>query len=863
MRGSLALALVLTAFSLSAQERELDAATTRDLDFALTPRTAKLSGDASVIPIEIAIPADELQFVEEGGVLAATFSVRAEARGQTTRLDEPQRITAPRGTTPAGAVTRRFDVHVERGTTTIDVVLRDENAQREARRTLAIDGHEVHLVDVADVRAADALWRDALDRAQREHKPIVVFFETRPCSRCRTFASATLPHPAIQRRLPPVVVVTLPAQAGEAARQWQSADAGVAFFDRRGVLRARWPIVPDTTDFGIILDSVAAVANDFERAAQLFDANDPGAAELAVANGFGRLGRIADARAALARAQALQDRATQQAALVIGAIFDANEGRVADALTLLQPLAASAVNAQIAADAWLAIGALQRARGANDAAARAFTAALEHLDPNAPRAADARQALDELRNGMRVAGAVRVLPPSRQVVSGRQLVRTHVGSPAVARVAFSIDGKEAARVTRPPFSATLDFGDVPERHVIRAVAVDRKGRAIGRDERAVNDAGETFWLHFVSPREGPADGSKVHVAMNLRVPPTQTLRRLVVSWNDAERAVLQAPPWETDVAIHNGEVGVLRAVAELNDGRTSEDAVLLNAGGAAGRADVQLVELRMTIAGRDGNASAVTAQDIVVREGTRSRRVESIASAGETPLTIGLLIDVSASMQASLLDVQEAAIGFLESILGPRDRAFVITFDTRARLVQPATSDVAQLRRQIMTLRPDGLTSIHDAMVLGLLQFEGVKGRRAMIVFTDGLDITSEYKVADVRELARRVYVPIHVIASTPGTAARLRASSEPPKAERRLDAPNAELMSIARATGGSAQTLDNLAELPRLYAQIESALRAQLLAFVRTDPGTRANEWRPVTVHVNGRKDAEVFAPEGYYAPW
>lgn len=132
-------------------------------------------------------------------------------------------------------------------------------------------------------------------------------------------------------------------------------------------------------------------------------------------------------------------------------------------------------------------------------------------------------------------------------------------------------------------------------------------------------------------------------------------------------------------------------------------------------------------------------------------------------------------MQASsLLDVQEAAIGFLESTLGPRDRAFVITFDTRARIVQPATSDVSQLRRQIMTLRPDGLTAIHDAMFLGLLQFEGIKGRRAMVVFTDGLDLTSEYTAADVRELARRVHVPIHVIASTPGVEARLDGVSKP-----------------------------------------------------------------------------------------
>ena len=316
------------------------------------------------------------------------------------------------------------------------------------------------------------------------------------------------------------------------------------------------------------------------------------------------------------------------------------------------------------------------------------------------------------------------------------------------------------------------------------------------------------------------------------------------------------------VTIEEGEIGVLGAVAELEDGRTSEDAVLLNARGVGGRADVQLVELPMTIASRSGVTPEIAADRIVVREGGKVRRVASIATAAETPLTIGLLIDVSASMQKSLLDVQEAAIGFLESALGPRDRAFVITFDTRARIVQRATSDVSQLRRQIMTLRPDGLTAIHDAMVLGLLQFEGIKGRRAMVVFTDGLDLTSEYDAGDVRELARRVHVPIHVIASTPGVAARLRSEGPSRNARPNKEPGHEELGRIARSTGGSFQALDYLDELGHLYARIEASLRAQILAFVRTDPGTRENEWRPIRVEVKGG-DLEIFAPEGYYAAW
>jgi Ca-activated chloride channel family protein len=352
--------------------------------------------------------------------------------------------------------------------------------------------------------------------------------------------------------------------------------------------------------------------------------------------------------------------------------------------------------------------------------------------------------------------------------------------------------------------------------------------------------------------------------MNVRVPSAHTVRRVVVSWNDADRAVLNDAPWSALVRIPEKQLGVLRAVAELDDGRTTEDAVLLN-GGMVTETNVQLVELPVTIVvSRDGAQHELAPKHIVVREGKTRRPVESIATSAETPLTIGMLIDTSDSMERTLPDVQEAATHFLETILGPRDRAFLITFDSRARLVQTATSDVALLREKILRTDTNGLTALHDAMILGLLQFEGVKGRRALVVFSDGGDRTSEYSSNDVRALARRMNVPIHVIASVENTPARLDANAPPLPgwtfAE--WDAATGGLRRIAELTGGSTHTLDNLADLPRVYERIEAALRAQYLVFIRTDPAKRANEWHPITVKIDD-KNVDTFAPAGYYAIW
>jgi Ca-activated chloride channel homolog len=623
-------------------------------------------------------------------------------------------------------------------------------------------------------------WAELKARAGREKKPIVVFFSSPSCERCLEFERVSVSHPTIERRLPAVVFGVLPAE-----------DPDVAFFDRSGVLRARWPIVPDTTNFGIILDSVVAVAPHFERAVQLAEAGAPHEAQLAAAVGLARLGRITDARAALASVRANGSPALREAAIVAEAALDAKEGKAQQALTGL------------------------RAEGT-----------------------PAKRAL------------IRILPLGRQVVSGRHAIKTHVASSAIARVSFLLDGREVGSVERPPFSTTLDFGDVPERHSIRVTAFNAEGVEIGRDERVVNEAGESFWLRLLSPREGAAGGA-VRVSMNVRAPAARRVRKVVVSWNDAERAVLTAAPWEKVIDIPDGQVGVLHAVAELDDGRMSEDAVLLNAGGMVGQVDVQLVELPVTVVSRNGAVPRLTPDRITVREGSRTRRVDSVSPAAETPLTVGLLIDVSYSMQKRLPDLQEAAIRFLETTLGERDRAFVVTFDSSARLLQPATPDVALLRRRIMTIRPDGLTALHDAMVLGLLQFEGIKGRRAMVVFSDGIDVSSRYGADDVAELAKRVNVPVHVIVAWSGTSGvGIKRPAE------------GELTRVAQSTGGTYHALHELAELPGLYARIEAALRGQILVFVRTDPATRENEWRSVQVQVEGEA-LEVFAPEGYYAAW
>lgn len=722
----------------------------------------------------------------------------------------------------------------------------------------------VLLLGSASPALGQDVFREALGRAVSEGKSLVVFFAPeRDCRPCESFHQRTLRHPIIERRLPGLVFATVPIPSEETATSWRSPAPGVALYDLEGTLRLRWETIPDAALLGSILDVAMAVAPNFVRAR---DAKEPAAGELEIATALAGIARPDEARVALDNAQRDGSSEVRQLGVVVAALLDARAGKTDEALAVLESVAKAPLTRAAAAEASLVIGAILQKRGELAKAADAYWATIAAGDADSRTTRLALTALEQLE---KQAGLVRILPFTSQVLSGKQVVRTNVASTSVARVVFLLDGKEVARAERPPYAARIDFGVVPQPRTLAAIALDRAQREVGRDEIQINDGGEIFWIRMTEPREGMVSG-ETPVALAVRTPPTRRVVRAEIRWNDRAVATLVDAPWRASVNIPEGQIGILQAVIELDDGRTAEDAVLLNAIGGVERTEVQLVELPVTARDRSGEpAIGIVSGDISIREQRRSRGVESVTPASESPLTVAIALDVSASMRDTLPDLQEAAIRFLDTLLTERDRAMVITFDTRARLLQPATSDRDLLRRTLLHLRPAGLTALYDAMILGLLQFEGVKGRRALVVFTDGVDRTSDHVAADLRDVARRSNVPIFVVT---GVARHGNLSMPPPIRGRPLLKSAAvaeselwqelirELGGVARSTGGQLFELKSLDRLGEIYDDIGRALRAQLLVTFRSDAGGE-NEWRAIDVSIP-RRSLRVHAPSGYYAP-
>ncbi len=104
-----------------------------------------------------------------------------------------------------------------------------------------------------------------------------------------------------------------------------------------------------------------------------------------------------------------------------------------------------------------------------------------------------------------------------------------------------------------------------------------------------------------------------------------------------------------------------------------------------------------------------------------------------TPFYVVLMLDTSDSTQEKLAQIQQAAIAFL-SQLGPRDRVKIISFDDEVRDLNEFTSDKSVLRRAIEQTRTGKGTRVYDAVQTAFDVLRPIQQRKAIVLFTDGVD---------------------------------------------------------------------------------------------------------------------------------
>lgn len=465
------------------------------------------------------------------------------------------------------------------------------------------------------------------------------------------------------------------------------------------------------------------------------------------------------------------------------------------------------------------------------------------IDEDVLRAIDAQAPVQAVRGK----DSLLLIPPESDLVFGLWRADVIVTGSAVERVNFFVDGEQQFRRTRPPYTAELRLARYPEEQIVRVEGLDADGEVIATDEIVLNQQRGALRVRITSPERGGVSAGPVEASAMVVVPEERRIETVEFFVNDAVQETLEKPPWKTTVEVPEGssdqDISYLTVVATLDDGSRAEEVRFLRVPDYFDEVDVDYVELYTTVL--DGTRPVLTAkeEDFTVLEDGREQELARFELVEDRPLTVGLTLDVSGSMMESLNEARRAAVGFLERVVTPRDQTFAVAFSSAPELIMPRTSDVGAIAETLERMRADGNTALHDAVVSSLYYFSGVRGRRALILLSDGEDTASRLEFDEALEYARRSGVVIYSIGLGIG---RMQLGVR------------GSLNQLAEATGGRTFFINRAEELNSVYEQIERELRSQYLLAYQPDRPATDDAFREIEVKMRGGLKARTI--RGYY---
>lgn len=436
---------------------------------------------------------------------------------------------------------------------------------------------------------------------------------------------------------------------------------------------------------------------------------------------------------------------------------------------------------------------------------------------------------------------VRLVPPRDQPATGSTVFNCLVTSEAVDKIVFELDGKKVEERKRAPFRVRLDLASPAQEQTVKAIAYDAQGQVMGQDTIKVNSRDLPFRARISKIEGDPASGG-VDVEATVTVPAGGRLAKVEIFRNETLIETFMAPPYRARVAtIGAAADSYLRVAATLEDGSFIDDVVMVNGEIAGEEVEVNLAEVRVLVSDKDGRPiTDLKQEDFRLTVGGKTQDAQGFALAQDVPLLLGLVVDSSGSMQMLMQDTQKAAAKFLGSTLKGGDQAFLVDFDLQPRLLRPMTGDLRQLLLDLGRLNADGRTAMYDAVVFGLLQYEDLPGRRALVIMTDGDDLDSRFGPAESAKMARDAGTLVYVIG--------LGALDGIPR-----NFAKGDLRKVSEGTGGRLFLVDSFEQLDLAYQVINRELRSQYTLTFYTDGDLTEEQRRSIKIEVKGRKDLEV----------
>jgi Ca-activated chloride channel homolog len=274
------------------------------------------------------------------------------------------------------------------------------------------------------------------------------------------------------------------------------------------------------------------------------------------------------------------------------------------------------------------------------------------------------------------------------------------------------------------------------------------------------------------------------------------------------------------------------------------------------RIGVDVVSLNVTVTEGTGKYVTDLNQDDFDVYEDGARQSLTFFSKTQTPISLALLLDTSASMEERMSIAQEAAIGFARQ-LHKEDQAEIIDFDSQVRILAPFTNDGPALEKAIRSTTANGSTSLYNAVYISLKELRKTKAsstsdirRQAIVLLSDGDDTSSLIEFDEVLDLAKRSETSIYAIGLRQGEIGR-----------REFKEAEFVLRQLSQETGGKAFFPTDARELPKIYQAIWDELSSQYSVGYTSSNPKRDGAWRRILVRIQ-RPGLTARTKQGYYGP-
>jgi len=271
------------------------------------------------------------------------------------------------------------------------------------------------------------------------------------------------------------------------------------------------------------------------------------------------------------------------------------------------------------------------------------------------------------------------------------------------------------------------------------------------------------------------------------------------------------------------------------------------------KVDVKLVNVFVTVTDAHGApVGGLAKENFLLKEDGREQKIAVFSRESELPLSIVLAVDASLSTRKDLPLELMSARKFAHAILRPQDGLALYKFSEEVREVVPFTSDLRAIDAGIDRIRNGAATAMYDAIFLGSQALGRRRGRKVMVMITDGGDTVSQVDYKEALRAAQESEALIYSVIIVPIEASAGRDTGG-----------EHALIQISEDTGGKYYYATSSSQLDEAFRKISDELRTQYLLAYYPSQRFSDSEFRRIQVSLHNAPPGGPFElrnRSGYY---